>query len=244
MTAYKKYPNTDVIKNWEKLLSMSLEEVEALEKEWEVIEEENQQIGKDNLAERTKRIDEMVKVMLKQNIEVRKFKRNFTPNGYVPWFKKNIVDVIEANYPANSTSFPSVHMDKQVVHGIELSNNQSPTGIVECYKRLSHRFEAEKRQADKKNKLLVESIKYATEHQIDIEGLSTQEIVQKVDEEAKDAYLEKELPNGTKIDLTHECDECETYIMGEYRCDCGNCRISITVEGDILEGFYYYTERC
>ncbi|WP_442637882.1 hypothetical protein [Rossellomorea marisflavi] len=244
MTAYKEYPNTDVIKNWEKLLSMSLEEVEALQKEWEVIEKENQQIGKDNLEERTKRTDEMVKVMLKQNIEVRKFKRNFTPNGYVPWFKKNIVDVIQANYPANSTSLPSVYMDKQVVHGVELSNNLSPINIVECYKRLSHRFEEEKRKSEKKNKLLVASIKYATEHQIDIEGLSSQEIVQTVDEEAKEAFLKEELPNGTEVELKNECDECETYIMGEYRCDCGNSRISITVEGDILEGFYYYPERC
>jgi len=75
-----------------------------------------------------------------------------------------------------------------------------------------------------------------------LKDLTTDQIIRTVNDYAKEKYLEENVPNGTEVYLKHGCDECSTYIMGEHRCSCGNRRISIVVEGNIIEGFDYYPE--
>lgn len=242
MTAYKKYPRAGLIKDWATLITLPREEVVALQEEWDVIEKENDQIGKDNYQKKNEEVNEVISFMRTKGIQVLKYKKNLKPNGYVAWFNKNVVEEIHARYPYCNQSYPFIHQDSQVVNGVTLSNNQSPTRLVQCYDRLVHQYKQEKAKLDKKNSLLVASVLYASKHDIEVIGLSDKEIVTIVNEHAVEEYLKKEVPDGTEVDLNGECDECDTYTQGERRCECGNRRISITVEGNIVDGFYYYPE--
>ena len=38
------------------------------------------------------------------------------------------------------------------------------------------------------------------------------------------------------------CENCRGYEVGSHRCECGNRRLSITVDGDFVNGFYAYPE--
>lgn len=72
--------------------------------------------------------------------------------------------------------------------------------------------------------------------------MSSEQIIDKVNEYAKDKYLKENVPDGTEIYLKNICNECDTYIMDERRCSCGNRRIDIIVEGNIVDGFCHYPE--
>jgi hypothetical protein len=38
------------------------------------------------------------------------------------------------------------------------------------------------------------------------------------------------------------CDTCSTYVVGDRRCECGNRRQNVIVEGDVAKGLYHYVE--
>ena len=191
------------------------------------------------------KIKEVAEYLKTQNIDVYKYKTKglfHEKKGYQTWFKNNVVDVISKKYPYYSPCIPSAHTSEKIVDGIRLYNNQSPTNIVELYDKITNQYKQGKATVNKNNKLLIKSIEYANEHNIEIDDLPTDYIIKRVEEYAKEKWLNENVPNGTEIYLKHACSECSTYIMGERRCSCGNRRISIVVEGNILEGFYYYPE--
>jgi len=245
LSIYKPYPQANLIREWDKLIKLKKEEVIELYEQWKVIKVENDEIHRKQSEEKYQNLNEIVDFLKTKGIDVHKYKtKGFfkDKNGYQAWFKKNVYDVISNKYPYFSTSIPTAHMTKVTVDGIELYNNQSPTNIVELYDRIVWQYKSKKREIEKVDKLLIASIKYAAEHEIEIEDLSHKDIIAMVDEFAKNKYLEENVPEGTEIYLKHACYECSTYIMGEHRCSCGNRRISIEVEGNIIEGYYHYPE--
>lgn len=245
MSVYKEFPNAEVIREWDKLLALTEKEVIDLYKSWHEIQKENQETYKRLVTEKNTKIDEVVTFLKTQGIDVIKYKKSGffpKPSGYQAWFKNNVVDKISEKYPSYQRHIPTAHMTSCVVQGIELSNNQSPTNVVELHRKITNQFNSKINQFKKTDKLLIKSIAYATEHQIDIEDLTPTEVIATVAESAKEKYLKEQVPFGTEVYLKHECYECSTYIMGEHRCSCGNRRISIVVEGDLIQGFEYYPE--
>jgi hypothetical protein len=245
MNPYKPFPNANLIREWDKLLKLSREEVVELYDQWKEIHKQNEEKSKQVYEERTTKLKEVSDFLKSVGIDVYKYKRSgFIPqkSGYQAWYKKNVVDVISDKYPSYRNSIPTAHIATVEVNGVTLSNNQSPTNIVELYDEISRQYKSKIKEMQKVDKLLIESIEYAIKHEIDIEDLSPKEIISIVDEHAKNKYLEENVPDGTEVYLKHECYECNTYIMGERRCSCGNRRISIIVEGDLLEGYYHYPE--
>jgi hypothetical protein len=245
MSTYKPFPQANLIRDWDQLLKLSREDVEKLFEEWKVIEKENKEISSRLFEEKNNKITEIVNYLKSVGIDVYKYKtKGFfkEKSGFQSWFQKNIADEIYKKYPYYHNSIPYAHMGEKEVNGVKLYNNQSPTTIVELYDKISWQYKSKIREVSKADKLLIKSIEYAAKHNIDIEDLPPKEIIKYIDEVAKDNYLKEELPDGTEVYLKHACDECSTYIMGERRCSCGNRRISITVEGDLIEGFYYYPE--
>jgi hypothetical protein len=245
MSVYKLFPQANLIKEWDKLLKLSREEVVALYEEWKVIEKENKEKNTQVLNEKSDKLTEVTSYLKSVGIDVYKYRtKGFfkEKSGYQSWFQKNIADEISKKYPYYRNSLPYAHMSEVIVDGVRLWNNQSPTTIVELYDRITQQYKSKIREVNKNDKLLVKSIEYAAKHEIDIEDLNPKQIIDYVADIAKDNYLKEELPDGTEVYLKHACDECSTYIMGERRCSCGNRRISIEVEGDIIEGFYYYPE--
>ena len=245
LSIYKPYPQANLIREWDKLIKLKKEEVVDLYEQWKEIKVENDKIQKKLIDEKFEKISETVDFLKSKGIDVYKYKtKGFfkEKNGYQAWFKKNIADVISNKYPYYSSDIPTAHMTTVKVDGIELYNNQSPTNIVELYDRVTWQYNSKKRELEKIDKLLIESVKYAAEHGIDIDDLSHKDIISTVDEFAKSEYLKENVPDGTEVYLKHGCYECSTYIMGEHRCSCGNRRVYIEVEGNIIEGYYHYPE--
>lgn len=244
MGNYKQYRDKHLISDWEGLLSKSIEYIEELYEEWLEVEEYNGKLSKDLYEEKWDRIKEINKVMEGNGVDIKKYRGtgwNKKFNGYKSWYKKNVIDVIEGKY-SKMPSMPYAHADRKEVQGVDLGNSQSPTTIVELYKKIKSQYDMGKRKVLKEDKLFIESMKYVTEHSINIEGLLPEEIIKQVNEHAKWEYEKEHLKPGTEIYLKHECDYCDTYTCGEGRCECGNRRIDVVVEGNIIDGFSYYTE--
>ena len=241
--AYKTFPKRELISDWAKLLKMSREEVCTLYDEWKLIDQENKEASKKSYEEKSNKIEEITKFLVSKGINPNKYKGILSrKNGYQAWYQKNVVEVISNKYPYYSSGIPTAHSTSKEVNGVEIFCNQSPTTIVELYDKIIWQYNSKIKEKNKSNKLLIKSIEYATLHIIDIEDLNTEQIIYRVSEYAKEEYLKESLPDGTDIYLKHGCDECSSYIMGERRCSCGNRRISIIVEGDIIDGFDYYPE--
>jgi len=242
---YKSFPKRELINEWDKLLQMNREEVCSLFEEWKVIDQENKITAKKLYEEKETKLKEISDYMKSIGIDVFKYKKKgfFTEkSGYQSWYKNYVVDVISKKYPYYNSGYPVAHSGTKKVNEIELFCNQSPTTIIELYDKISRQYNTKLNEKNKNNKLLIKSIEYAAQNNIDIEELETDQIIRVVNEYAKNQYLKENVPDGTEIYLKHECSECSTYFMGEHRCSCGNRRICITVEGDIIDGFYYYPE--
>lgn len=242
MPSYKQYPRKSLLTDWKTLLKMSKEEVLEIENEWNKIEEENAQTMKDNQQLREQELAEIEAFMVQKGIPVRKVNKAGKETVYLPWFKNNVFRVIESAHPHFAPQFPSAGFDKQEIDGVMLYSNKQPVILHELHDTLTHQLEDGKKEVAKKNKLYQASVDYAKENGLNIVGLDVKKLIEVVNEHAVDAYLAKEVPPGTTVHLSGECDECDTYTQGEYRCDCGNTRISVTVDGDLIEGYYYYPE--
>lgn len=245
MSHYKPYPQSNLIREWDKLIKLSKKEVTDIYEQWEEIKLENEATSKRLYEEKSTKLKEVSDFLMSAGVDVFKYKKSgFFPqkNGYQAWYQKNVVDKISEKYSTYFTGMPYAHMTSMKINDVTVSNNQSPTNIVELYERITWQYKNGLSKLKQNDKLLIKSVEYATTHGIDIEDFNSDDIIGVVLEHAKDAYLREELPDGSEVYLKHACQDCSEYIMGEHRCSCGNRRISITVEGDLLSGFEYYPE--
>lgn len=244
MGVYKQFPQSNLIREWDLLLKMDRKDVETLYEEWKLIHKENNEKNTQMYNEKNDKINEVAKQLKDAGIDVYKYTKGIFPkrNGYQAWFKNNIVEPISKKYPYYSNGIPTAHCETKEVNGIKLYNNQSPTNILELFDRITWQYNSKIKEVQKVDKLLIKSIEYANKHNIEIEEYSSDAIIYVIEEYAKKQYLKENVPDGTEVYLKHECSECNSYSMGERRCSCGNRRIGITVEGNIIEGFYHYPE--
>lgn len=244
-TPYMPMRDVRISENWELLMSKTREEVEELLKEWEKADEHNKVVQGEVMEAYKEKMEEVQAFFKGLGIEIFKYKKKgyFTEkNGYVAWFEKNVHQPIKAYYPTSRPQYsPYGHMGRKLVQGVEVSNGQSPTPLLELYDRLSHQIKRAKEKEGKDLELYTKSVIYATEARLDVEGLSVKEVIGMVDEHAKESYLKEHFPTGKVIDH-NACEYCSEYTMGERRCNCGNRRISVYVEGDIMNGFYEVVE--
>jgi len=62
-----------------------------------------------------------------------------------------------------------------------------------------------------------------------------------VDEKAREKWISENFPDGTVLNL-NGCSECNMWTVGDHRCSCGNRRVYLGIEGDVLSGFYAFPE--
>lgn len=243
MMQYKKYPHAELISDWETLLSMSEEEVKALQEQWLRIKEENDVVRKELYELSNQKVEAIIKGMAEAGIDVYKPTRSVgRGRTYQAWFRNNVVNKVGEQYRQCEPYLPVAHMGKGRVKGIELSNNQSPTSLIELYIKLSAQYRSKVNQRQKQTNLLTQSIAWAHKNNFSItDEMSATQIIKHVHDEAVSRYLNTCVPTGQTVTLRHECD-CGYYTIGEPRCHCGTRRIAIKVEGNIIDGFYYYTE--
>lgn len=243
---YKVYSRANLIHNWAELLTLTKEEVEGIQHEWEAIKLYNNRLEKEMQSKRQEARKKAEESMLALGIEVRKFdERSVFPKvtGYLPWFKKNVLDAIDKQYPSCNREIPRAYIGKKEVNGITLHNNVSPSNLRELYLRISSQYDRKKKEADKTDKLLIKSIQYASENNIDIENLLPKEIIETVDDIARQNYI-AQIEKGEEVYIKHACSECDTHITGEHKCSCGNARISIEIYGNVLEGLSHDYKSC
>lgn len=247
MVKLKKFENAQLIKDWESLLKLNREEVENIEASWEEVVNFNKEAYKSLIQERDEKIKETCDYFKKLGIEVYKYKKKgfFTEKaGYLKWFDTNVIKEIKSKYPSFLPEKPRVDTGVKEIDGIKITNSQYNIPLLKLYDMLQLQYENGKAKKQSENKLLIESVKYATKHDIDIEDVSDSEIIALVREHAIADYENNNFPPGTELYLKHGCDSCSKYIAGEHRCSCGNRRVYIEVEGDILNGFYHFLECC
>lgn len=244
MTTYKRYEQRGLLKDWEELVQMNREEVVRLEEEWEKVEKHNEEVYRNNIDLREQKTEEIAQNLKSAGVEVYRYSKR-DPNkvlGYLAWFKNNVAEAVNNQYSLRKLELPRAYHETREVFGVKVLNSVSPIGIVRLYDIVTQRFEQGKKEIEEGSKLLQASIEYAKTNNIDIEDLTTKQINREVDEYAKKRYLDENVPEGTQVELDHECEYCSTYTVGERRCDCGNRRICVEVGGDLLEGYYYYPE--
>jgi len=63
-----------------------------------------------------------------------------------------------------------------------------------------------------------------------------------VEDAAKSAHMAREFPEGTEV--AFDGCECGQWTVGNCRCSCGNRRVSLEIDGDVVTGFYAYPVAC
>lgn len=95
---------------------------------------------------------------------------------------------------------------------------------------------------DRKIRLVAKAMELAAKYGINESDYTENAgLIELVTEKAKEEWIKENYADGEPIDHSC-CDECSTWHYGEHRCKCGNRRMSLTVEGNILEGFSAYPE--
>lgn len=97
--------------------------------------------------------------------------------------------------------------------------------------------QAETAKADKQIRLVAKAMELATKW--DIKAETNAELIAMVTEKEIEHY--RKAMEGKVIDIKC-CDYCNSWSVGEHRCFCGNRRMYLTIDGNIVDGFYHYPE--
>lgn len=102
------------------------------------------------------------------------------------------------------------------------------------------KLEREKAASDKQIRIVARAMELAKQHLI-TEYKTNDELIDLVTEIEKENWVKENYSDGMPVDHS-SCDSCSTWYYGEHRCKCGNRRMNLVVEGNILDGFSAYVE--
>lgn len=233
---YKNYHQCNLIKDWEQLIKMTREDIIKLNEQWKIIDQENE----NNMTLRRtvveKGIEDIQKIMRQYGIDPVTYNEKLEKK-FDSWFKKNIKDVLHNYLFESCPDFPKLRsFQTKTVNNVELKNIKTPIDIVELYDNLTEQYKNKLEQTNKDEELFQQYIQYAIDNRINIYGLDKDQVISFIEEKAKKEEME-DLFDG-EIICFDEC-ECQKYVVGNDRCECGNRRVGVEVEGNIIEGFYY-----
>lgn len=115
----------------------------------------------------------------------------------------------------------------------------SPCNLYQLWDHVNKRVQKDQEKADKADKVLVASIEYLVRRMISIGDLSNDEIKSLADRMSREQVEKDALEQD---DMPCDCDECGDWTPGERRCDCGNRRIALCIDGNIVDGYTAYAE--
>lgn len=247
MKAYKTYENTNLLKDYAKLLKMTEEEVKNVVKEWEEIRLSNLSTYRENINEYTEEIKSIANDLESKGITVYKsLKRGKKERDFTSWFSTNIASPLKyhyhlTRYPGEPQSTCYVPSDYKVeIDGVIIPRISS-SDLLQIWDAVKRYYKIGIEQIRKSNENYQKCIKFAIENDILVDIDSTpNEIIAKVTEIASKKWLNGTYSEGESISID-SCEFCDTYYYGEHRCSCGNRRISTYVEGTIGD-FYLVAE--
>jgi hypothetical protein len=93
------------------------------------------------------------------------------------------------------------------------------------------------------NIMYTKALEYIEQHKLDTSScVITGDYIALCNEHSQEVY--RESVEGTEIDVTHgDGDDC-VWEIGENRCECGNNRYYLEIEGDFDKGFYSWGQWC
>ena len=148
---------------------------------------------------------------------------------YVPLRMPNV-----ANYGADSAQYELIYNNVSLT----LRFNK-PHTMKDIFEQSKLAIKQHEESIAKENKLLMISKKFLDERNQDYSELITgKDIIKLADEIAREEYHEAQY--GEEIDVIHsDGDDC-TWSVGERRCECGNNRYYLEIDGDLINGYYSY----
>ena len=221
---YMEYPNRDLLTNWAKLIKMTQDEILHIKKEWENIQVENRKIYEQFQSSKTSRIKKIQDILRDEGIVIPK-------TGYNNWFTKNISHAITIPCCPQHPYLPS---RKQTVNNIELNYTSSSSDILELYNWLKHNY-SQKIKAQEFSELVNKKLV----HEATKLGLDINQSYNDLDNYFKNEYS-KTIEDGDEFSC--DCNDCETWYFGSYRCSCGNRRIDSYIDGNIIDGYFLRAE--
>ena len=123
-----------------------------------------------------------------------------------------------------------------------IGNCGSGITVIEYWRKMKEKEKLDIEKSERVNKEFIKAVQIATVKYPDLLNacLGNLELVNAVTEKEKMEF-ESKVQEGTEYDCGG-CDECGTWYYGSHRCDCGNRRVSFCIDGDLINGFYGYTE--
>lgn len=115
----------------------------------------------------------------------------------------------------------------------------SPHTLMDVWDGARKRQEAwDNRQATKNNEVAI-LLSLASKLGVDPAGFeSTDGFLHAIRAAAEEVWVNEHYPDETEMEVS--CDNCDTWRVGEHRCSCGNRRVHLVVEGNVVTGFYAY----
>lgn len=245
MKSYQQYKDAELcnISNWHKLIKLKREEVVALHDAWKATEKLNKEIYEENKTIRANIAQSVEKILTENGIEykVKFYFGSRSKKKFQPFYEKFIEHISGLNSYIPHY-FPYAHMGEAEIQGVKVSNCCSPTPVLGLYDGLTRQVEQTLKRERVNENHFIECVKQAALNNLDIQNLNKEEIVGKVEEFLKDKFMREEYPDGTQVEIDDNHCECESYNIGDRRCECGNRRISAYIEGNCLNGYYLTTE--
>lgn len=159
----------------------------------------------------------------------------FKPTGSYPG---NFGD-ISCSYVEYKGELISLKDIEYYCHGSSQSIRKIIETLHELIKLTIETIEKKEKKKNHNNLLLRKAIEIAINRGMDYSNIDDKELIKKI----TDIEIEKhtKLQDGNTITFK-QCDECDEWTVGERRCSCGNRRVYLGVEGNIVDGFYSYPE--
>lgn len=224
-------------------LDFTEEQIDTIMQEWSQIEETNKQAVKNNQQGFAAARGLLVALLNQMGLKAETTTytaRMKSKTVQSPAFRK-LVDDLREKYTLNRLPQEKPRVNAYEIGGEVYQMNRSPITLKDVWAEGRAKRERLIEQERKSNALLVACVQYAQQHQISLEGLLNNQIVATVHEHAREAWQAEQYPDGTEMEISC-CSECSQWTVGDRRCSCGNRRVSLTVEGNLVDGFYAYAE--
>lgn len=220
----------------EDVLGMPDADLEYIEDMWDSVRKHNADVSRENRLLLKQATNIIVGMFNSIDMPVYKKSLHGKVIGEYKEFKA-IKKRIEEIFGYERWTRPSPH--EIMVNGERVRSNYSPVTLLQLVKLGRHH----KEKKNKRDEEYIASIKYLLSNGVDVDVNSDRcEIIS----DAYDLYTsklrEEEYPDGMELDIDI-CDECNVWIVGEHRCSCGNIRVELVSEGNIVDGIYFYPSR-
>jgi len=216
----------------EEALTLSAEKLAEVEADLNETEKHNREVRRHNnvlMADVKEQLEKMCKEM--------GVNYQGSRGGTLAFFKNFLKEIENATVPRSEPCKP--RYNGFIIDGEYHRSNRSPVTLSALATMAVNYKEQKKKRDEKSNAALRKAIQILVEKGIDVPDDNTK-TVNLVDEILRKEFVENEFAKGDIIDAP--CDECGEWEIGSHRCNCGNRRISLTVDGNIIDGYYGYAE--